>query len=178
MSRDDWLQKSLDHLASHGPSHLRIDELSEALGVTKGSFYHHFKNRAEWLGQIGEYWEERYTRSIGARASAVEGSPADRLWALMVAIEETDAARYDVAVRAWAARDASIAHLVEQVDEFRLRVVRDLFSDLGFTGDELAARARAFKATMETPGMGYIGNSRVNRDRYMRALLEFFSRRS
>ena len=113
MSRDEWLQKSLDHLANHGPSHLRIDEISEALEVTKGSFYHHFENRAEWLREIAEYWEEHYTRSIGARVSAVDGSPADRLWEIIVAIEETDAARYDVAVRAWAARDTGVARLVE-----------------------------------------------------------------
>jgi hypothetical protein len=55
-----------------------------------------------------------------------------------------DLARYDVAIRAWAAQDTRIAKLVQRTDRKRLRVVRDLFAEMAFEGAELEMRARCF----------------------------------
>lgn len=40
--REAWLAAALDVLAEEGQAKLRIDKLAGDLGVTKGSFYHHF----------------------------------------------------------------------------------------------------------------------------------------
>ncbi len=47
LTREEWLAKALEVLARKGVAGMRIDALSKALGVTKGSFYWHFKNRDE-----------------------------------------------------------------------------------------------------------------------------------
>ncbi len=174
MSRDDWLEKSLEIVARQGPSHLRIDEISEALGVTKGSFYHHFSGRSEWLNAIADYWYEHYNR---APVAEVDGSAADQLWTLMAEILEVNAAKYDIAIRSWAFSDPRIDRIVMRADKFRLKVVTSLFTDLGFSGAELEARANAFKATMETESVRFHAKPQDEREQYLRALFEFFTAR-
>jgi len=47
---------------------------------------------------------------------------------------EHDLAGYDVAVRAWAAREPAVARRVRRVDQQRFRVVRSLLEEMGFSG--------------------------------------------
>ena len=48
LSRESWLQQALEILAED-PQHLRVDEVARRLGVSKGSFYWHFKNRSDFV---------------------------------------------------------------------------------------------------------------------------------
>ena len=61
LSREDWIIKSLDILSEKGVVRLNIDQLVEWIGVSKGSFYWHFKNRNEFIKSVFEYWSEFYT---------------------------------------------------------------------------------------------------------------------
>ena len=45
LSRDDWLASSMDALLLEGVEGIHIEPLAKRLGVTKGSFYWHFKDR-------------------------------------------------------------------------------------------------------------------------------------
>jgi hypothetical protein len=62
----------------------------------------------------------------------------------MELLHEGRFARYDVAVRAWAAQEPSLAAQVARVDEERLAYVGSLFAEMGFRGDELDMRTRLF----------------------------------
>ncbi|MEV0105289.1 helix-turn-helix domain-containing protein [Nocardia sp. NPDC050799] len=42
---DDWLQAGYTVLAEEGFRALELDEICRRLGVTKGSFYHHFSDK-------------------------------------------------------------------------------------------------------------------------------------
>ena len=48
LSREDWLARSLPVIARSG-GRFRIEELASELCVTKGSFYWHFKSRADFV---------------------------------------------------------------------------------------------------------------------------------
>lgn len=48
-SKIDILAFGLDILSEYGEGELTIDFLCQKLGVTKGSFYHHFKSRDLFL---------------------------------------------------------------------------------------------------------------------------------
>ena len=75
LNREEWLEKAIEVLSREGSGKLRVQGLSEALGVSKGSFYWHFKDRAEFLRAIVEFWSERYTKKVitAAEASGAEG---------------------------------------------------------------------------------------------------------
>ena len=51
-SKKSWLDAALQALASGGIDQVRIESLAKKLGVTKGSFYWHFKDREQFLDEL------------------------------------------------------------------------------------------------------------------------------
>lgn len=142
MTRDDLLYRALRLLSDEGPKSLTVDRLCEALGVTKGSFYHHFANRDEFVDQLLDYWVERNTLSIIELAEA-EGSPtANRRKLIELALGMEGGP--DQAIRAWALHGGEAESAVERVDAIRLDYLRELF--VPFTRDEAQARRTALIA--------------------------------
>lgn len=144
LGRRDWLQAALMMLAEEGIGAVSIERLARRLGVTRGSFYHHFSNREDLLRQILSYWAEHWTDEIRDDVRALGLDPRNTLLALMRMIRHRKASDYDVVIRAWAVNDPLAREVVEQVDEIRLGVIRQLFLDMGFEGDDAENRARLF----------------------------------
>jgi len=140
--REAWLEAALEVLARQGESKLRVETLARKLGVTKGSFYHHFKNREAFLRALIDYWADSTTHSVIAESGAMEGAPQERLLYLMRRISRDGLDRYDCAFRSWAAQDPLVAKGVKKVDFARYRFIHSLFEQMGFEGDELEDRVR------------------------------------
>ena len=140
--REAWLQAAMQALAKEGQAELRVDAHASQLGVTKGSFYHHFKNREEFVQSLLAYWSSAFTDNAIAEVRALEGSPEERLLKLMQIIEREGLDRYDIAFRSWAAQDSSVAKGVRKVDLARYRFIRSLFAEMGFEGTDLEDRVR------------------------------------
>jgi AcrR family transcriptional regulator len=51
LSRDEWLEKALIVVSREGGAKLRINNPVTEVGVTKGSFYWHFKSRDDFRSQ-------------------------------------------------------------------------------------------------------------------------------
>jgi AcrR family transcriptional regulator len=64
LTREDWLEIGLNLLGSEGEKFLTIERLCQVANRTKGSFYHHFKNRDEFINALLEYWQSEYTERI------------------------------------------------------------------------------------------------------------------
>lgn len=62
----------------------------------------------------------------------------------MQMLHDEKLARYDVAVRAWAAQDVNVAEGVKLVDERRFAYLKSLFHDIGIRGHDLDLRTRLF----------------------------------
>ena len=119
LSRELWLQEALDVLAANGESGMRIEDIAAELGVSKGSFYHHFRDRDEFERAVIEYWDQVYTREVGANVSDGDTAPQDRLWQLMLSITNKDTPRYDIPIFAWALRNLSFRQGVcEEIGQF------------------------------------------------------------
>lgn len=142
MSREEWLVHALEALEKEGGSVLSIDALSRRLGVSRGSFYWHFKDRTDFIRQLVDYWATLSLSSVDSEIDLPEVDAKQRLLLLMEAIVNRRLARYDIAIRAWASRDTLAEKMVKKVDEFRLGFVSSLFAEIGFEGDELKMRAR------------------------------------
>ena len=72
LSRETWLAEALKVLAED-PTHLRVDQLAERLGVSKGSFYWHFENREAFVRALAEYWKDADTQSVVRAIAEVDG---------------------------------------------------------------------------------------------------------
>jgi AcrR family transcriptional regulator len=142
--RAQWLVAGLESLRKGGVGEVRVERLAADLGITKGSFYWHFKNRSELLEALLEHWSREMTDVEFERIQALRGGLAGRLLALAEDVLEKGMGRYDPAIRAWARTDRKVAAAVGQVDRRRVRALTGFFEDGGFGAAEARTRARLF----------------------------------
>ena len=143
-SKEMWLQKALKQLSKKGNLGLTIEELSRAIGVTKGSFYYHFKSRYAFTLQLFDYWGAISTTNVMEHVNQTEGDAAERLLRLTKFLVKKDICRYELAIRSWVQIHPILIPMLKQIDLRRYEFVSDLFKEMGFTGDELEMRVRTF----------------------------------
>lgn len=152
LDADAWIEAALDALAVGGIDAVRIDPLAKGLGVTRGSFYWHFKDRAELHQAMLKQWRKRATYQVGdriERAASDAGERLRRTLALPTAGPQASrAAAIELAIRLWARRDREAAAAVERIDHHRLRYYAKLFMERGHTEKEARQRAYLFYATL------------------------------
>ncbi len=148
LSREDWLENALTVLSQEGRAGLRIQGLSAALGVSRGSFYWHFEDRHDFIRALLEYWYEEYSAGAPAAVERDGGSAEERLARLMRLVHDQDLTRHDLTVRSLASLDSQFSRTVRKADRFRLEFIESLFMGMGFTGDDIKIRARTCLAYM------------------------------
>lgn len=130
-------------LGRDGVEAVKVEPLARELGVTKGSFYWHFRDRDALLEGIRRHWESIATQAIIDRIDSLGGTAASRLTAL---VETTSrgkrTAQIEHAIRAWAARDRRTRTVVQAVDARREAYVRDLLIEHGLAPSRATHRAR------------------------------------
>src|SRR5512147_372241 len=78
-SAADWLQAAFHALRTGGVAAVKIEPLARSLGLTKGSFYWHFRDREALLDALLAEWERRAGERILARIESAGKSPQERL---------------------------------------------------------------------------------------------------
>ena len=141
LGKQEWIRAGLRALAEQGAEAVRVERLATALGVTKGSFYWHFKDRGELLAALIEVWREQATDAIIAQVEAIGGSAGQKMRSLFTIVVSGDG-RLDQAIRVWAASDANARAALALVDQRRLDYLASLFEQLGFNANESGGRAR------------------------------------
>ncbi len=129
-------------LVKAGIGAVSVDRLATSLGVTRGSFYHHFADRADLLQVLLEDWSRRWTYEIDAQIADLGLDPSNTILAWMRTILNRQAADDDAPFRAWALHDPMARAVVKQVDEARLGFITRQFEALGFTGIDAENRSR------------------------------------
>lgn len=142
--KPQWLRAGLEALRKGGVGAVRVERLAGEVGVTKGSFYHHFRDRGALLEEVLEYWAREMTDAEFERIQTLRGGLAPRLVALAQDVLEKGMGRYDPAIRAWAREDRKVAAAVAQVDRRRVKALAGFFEEGGFTAAEARVRARTF----------------------------------
>lgn len=125
----DWLAFSLTVLVNKGPDSLKIDPLCRLKGVSKGSFYHHFQNRAAFIDQLMDYWFEKMTMDFIAQANE-QASPIERLERLDQVIAGSNI-EAELHIRAWALKEPSISGHLAKIDAQRQQYLASCYIELG-----------------------------------------------
>ena len=141
---EDWLRAAAKRLAGAGAAAVAVEALARDLGVTKGSFYWHFRDRPALLAALLAQWESRATAPLVERLRSLPGGPRARLQALMATVAAEGGGSLDPAMRGWALTDAQVRAALERVDETRLAFIAGEFAALGFSPGEARTRARLF----------------------------------
>jgi AcrR family transcriptional regulator len=78
LSAEDWEDAALNLIAEQGVGALAVEALARQLGVTKGSFYWHFRTREALLQSALERWEQYGEREIISQIESI-ADPRERL---------------------------------------------------------------------------------------------------
>jgi AcrR family transcriptional regulator len=173
-----WIEAATEVLVDHGIDSVRVDMLAQQLQVTRGSFYWHFRDREELLRRVLQAWRESATEQLTLRLESAHPDPREQLRdviSLPVRGRSAQrAARIELAIRAWARRDALARQFVDEADGARIGYIAQLFSALGFGVAEARWRAFALYAYVvaESQIAAPIATAqRAERDRFIEQLL-------
>ena len=116
-ARDRWIDEGLAVLAERGIAGVSIDGLAGRLGLTKGSFHHHFAGMPGFRIALLERYRADVHGAL-AEADALLASSASPLAALQrfpELLNEVDLG-LATAVRSWALADPEARAVQEQID--------------------------------------------------------------
>jgi AcrR family transcriptional regulator len=136
----DWAEAALQLIAEAGLGKLTVDTLAARLGVTKGSFYWHFKGRSELIAAALDRWEQRSTGESMRALSEIE-DPRRRLSLIIDASLQPPRARSLYAALAEAADDPVVGRVLNRVATARVDYLEACYRELGFA--EPLAKATA-----------------------------------
>ena len=140
--RERWVDAGLGAFAGGGPDAVRVEALARALGVTKGGFYWHFRDRRALLDEMLDAWERKSIDEVIERVSNHGGDARARLRLLYdLASAGDELRRIDLAVRDWARRDRGVAARLRRVDNRRMEYLRSLFRGICSDDDDVEARS-------------------------------------
>ena len=146
LTPERWTEAATEVLVDQGIDHVRVDVLARQLNVTRGSFYWHFKDREDLLRSVLQAWRARATEQLTARLERAHDDPREQLRDLLSlpfrGRSAVRAARIELAIRAWARRDAMARAFVDESDTARIGYIAQVFSALGFGIAEARARAQ------------------------------------
>jgi AcrR family transcriptional regulator len=144
ITRDDWIEEGLRVLADEGDGALTVDGLCERLGRTKGSFYHHFAGRTEFVTALLDAWRRRATDRL-IETGRGRGTVEERLRAVNQQASELRNAALERAIRGWGAREPLAARAQDRVDARRLAFLEDLCAERMGRGDAARHLARVLQ---------------------------------
>jgi AcrR family transcriptional regulator len=132
LSPEDWIVAAVGAMRRGGVDGIRVEVLADDLGVSRGSFYWHFRNRKALLDTILLRWEEETSWLISGASAA----PTPRERALRF-FELANSSPYppDREIFAWARRDTKVAARVAAVEAKRVRFFEQILNDTGATGE-------------------------------------------
>ncbi len=142
-----WTDAGLTVLAETGVDAVRVEPLARRLAVTKGSFYWHFKDRADLLAAMLVSWRRQATLKIIERIERSQRAPLEKLRQLIdlpvLGRNSARGASLELAIRLWAKTDASAAEAIAEIDQQRLKHIAGLLKAAGVRNDA-EAEGRAF----------------------------------
>lgn len=156
LSRGDWLDHGLHALADQGFTVLKADVLARSLGVSRGSFYHHFADLADFHRGVLDRWLEVTSLNLIDELEAEERDPAQKL-AMMIDLASHHAGRLEQAIRAWAFSDHQVAASVAEVDRARIAYITKVLTELELSEGD--ANRRSLLLYLSNVGFSFLSSS-------------------
>jgi AcrR family transcriptional regulator len=140
LTASDWAEAALQLIAEAGLPALTVSALATRLGVTKGSFYWHFKGREELLAAALARWERRATQE---NVQALDAIPDyhRRLELILEAASQPPRARSLYAALAAGADDPIVHAVLTRVGTARIDYLDRCYRKLGLPPAEARSRA-------------------------------------
>lgn len=152
-SRKDWIEAASQEFSNGGAAAVTIEMLARKMGVTKGSFYWHFKDREELLTLVLARWRDDETIGIIEEIERQGGPHKQRLKRLAdVSFEDIEPltlkGRLEFAFRNWAREDELAKNAIAAVDHLRVQYLVRHFTGLGLPHARAVVHAHLYYSNM------------------------------
>jgi len=129
LTKDQWAEAGLQRLKEKGSQELSIVKLSQHLGVTRGSFYYHFKSLNDLIDAMISEWEERVVNKGFKQVLTDSSNPKQEVQNLIEYVTHLSD-RLDLVFRQWAPSNAHVKQHMERLDQKRLKTLEELLQRL------------------------------------------------
>lgn len=129
VDKKQWFVVGLDVLAKDGFSRITIDNLCGLLQITKGAFYHHFKNIDGYVEALMKYWLEVNTFEFIREVDKLN-DPKEQQQKL-ADMAAYSSIRNESVIRAWGYSSPIVQNYVAQADSIRLEYAAKLNEQAG-----------------------------------------------
>ncbi|HEX3732924.1 MAG TPA: TetR/AcrR family transcriptional regulator [Mycobacteriales bacterium] len=149
LSAQDWARAALKSIADGGLAAVAVEPLARTLGVTKGSFYAHYRNRDELIAAALAEWVRSHGDEGLAEFAAI-ADPARRLRELLTTVvHAVQPLAPSVHLSLLGDRnDPRVRDVVRRVNRARLEFLARTYRELGLPPDRAASRARVAYAAI------------------------------
>jgi len=126
LTQHDYYEVAMRMLAESSHESLTIVALCDELGVSKGSFYHHFGGWPGFVTALLESWERE--NALEAKENAEKIDAVGTKFRLLSALIESTPHEAEAALRVWSHTDPVVKAVVDRVDSTREAMLADFFA--------------------------------------------------
>jgi AcrR family transcriptional regulator len=141
LSAEDWEDAALVLIAEQGVGALAVEALARQLGVTKGSFYWHFRTREALLQAALERWEQYGEREVINRIEEIP-DPRERLPELFRRVAHELQPHRVYAALLKALDHPLVVPVIARASNRRMDFLHTAYREAGLQGNEALNRAR------------------------------------
>ncbi|MEN0046451.1 MAG: TetR/AcrR family transcriptional regulator [Bacteroidota bacterium] len=146
LGKKEWLEEGFKLLSEFAQDKLTMQYLCKRLGVTRGSFYHHFKGIEDYVQKMMEKWEEENTQQL-VEISNQGKSPIEAMEILAQSISLKNQV-IEAAIRSWSFYHPVVGTHVQKVDQIRLQHLTHIFIEMGVSKERANLRAKLDYGTL------------------------------
>jgi len=167
LNREDWILAAWEILGDGSLEEIKVKRLATKLGVTRGSFYWHFKNRQELIEALVDRW----FAVLGVREATMrdlEGmdDPEVKLWTVMQNVILRINAGQTIAFRLHTHKDQKLRQRIKTEDDRRDEHFASLFQELGHTPNKAKELGSLYRAVVMSE---YLRNGALSREERIKA---------
>ena len=140
LTRNDWLDFSLKQLSRHGHTQLTANRLAAKLGVSRGSFYWHFKDLHDFEKSLLARWADRSTEDVIDDLTHLRSARL-RLSSLITRAMDGNL-KLERAIRSWGTSSKHVAKTIENVDRRRIEYIEEILRTTGVSDADIHTRAQ------------------------------------
>lgn len=141
VNRADWLKLGVKKFSKGGVNSLNIEKMAKEVGVSKTSFYWHFRSKDNYVNELIEYWFDTTVKPIAEQTG--EGSSAEERFRTFIELTLRDLSGMDFLfhLRKMGATKPDLHLLMEKLNAQRLMYIAYLIGELGYEEESASKRA-------------------------------------
>ena len=140
LNKEKWLQAGLDRLNKTSYTDIKIEYLCKCLKVTKGSFYHHFKNINDYYSKLIEYLFNKERINLDQSFNDIP-TPKGRINYINQHIIK-NISKEKVSLRAWGSHNKEVKQQLDKKDVIRIEYFTKLYLDTGLDPKKASIMAK------------------------------------